>query len=450
MDKPRQVLLIAFPTFSHYVSMVPLAKKYQSMGYKVSFTGTKAHKDLIEGWGMNFIACSYLQNYDISSFRIAVTLFVNSWLSPKFMKKRFRHYLQFSNEIAAIAAGDGIEKIVLDAHLSFYCLFFLEQLPYTIIFNTKLYTAKNNGFPPLNANFIASRNLIGIVGANILWYLKYIRPFTHKLLNKIVLKGYDEHQFIKRSLAKKQIEYNDFFLPAYKAFFHYELNMEKVPFQHYITRTNCIEYPWKKPGIKELYLDMPPYVNLQDISSYPNLNKFIEDFLELKKQNHSVVLIYCALGTMTSRYKKKCIQFYKVFLKTFDNPAKYRLILSTGDVPMHIFKTQNNAFIRKRIPQHSVLKLSNLMINHGGLNTIMECINFKVPMLVYPVNPNFDQKGNAARVVFHGIGLRGSLEKDNCDQLLKKANKAMSLRDNIRIHEWANNNKIDGIRIFNK
>ena len=49
-----------------------------------------------------------------------------------------------------------------------------------------------------------------------------------------------------------------------------------------------------------------------------------------------------------------------------------------------------------------------MMITNGGMNTIKECISLEVPMIVLPVK--YDQHGNAARVVYHGLGVRGNLK----------------------------------------
>jgi zeaxanthin glucosyltransferase len=49
-----------------------------------------------------------------------------------------------------------------------------------------------------------------------------------------------------------------------------------------------------------------------------------------------------------------------------------------------------------------------MVINHGGMNTIYECIMAEKPMIVFPLSLKTDQNGNAARVVFHEIGVRGS------------------------------------------
>ncbi|MFZ6012995.1 MAG: glycosyltransferase, partial [Bacteroidota bacterium] len=45
--------------------------------------------------------------------------------------------------------------------------------------------------------------------------------------------------------------------------------------------------------------------------------------------------------------------------------------------------------------------------------SIKEAIYAEVPMLVYPVDFNTDQPGNAARVTYHKLGLHGDLARDS-------------------------------------
>ncbi|TVR68710.1 MAG: hypothetical protein EA408_13190, partial [Marinilabiliales bacterium] len=62
----------------------------------------------------------------------------------------------------------------------------------------------------------------------------------------------------------------------------------------------------------------------------------------------------------------------------------------------------------------------DIMITHGGMNTITECILHEIPMLVYPVSPDWDQPGNGARVMYHKIGLRGGIFIDSQKTIIKK------------------------------
>ena len=56
--------------------------------------------------------------------------------------------------------------------------------------------------------------------------------------------------------------------------------------------------------------------------------------------------------------------------------------------------------------QPAVLRQAQVVITHGGLNTVMDAIESSTPILAIPLA--FDQPGVAARVVYSGIGRRAS------------------------------------------
>lgn len=76
-------------------------------------------------------------------------------------------------------------------------------------------------------------------------------------------------------------------------------------------------------------------------------------------------------------------------------------VISTGGITM---PTRNANWLEAapRLPQRKILERAALMITHGGLGSIKECIWHRVPMLVAP--QAYDQPANAARVTRHGLG----------------------------------------------
>ncbi|WP_345945824.1 nucleotide disphospho-sugar-binding domain-containing protein [Pseudomonas sp. 15A4] len=55
-------------------------------------------------------------------------------------------------------------------------------------------------------------------------------------------------------------------------------------------------------------------------------------------------------------------------------------------------------------PQQWALQHADAVVTHGGLNTVMDAIVARTPMLVMPIA--FDQPGVASRVTHAGIGLQ--------------------------------------------
>lgn len=55
------------------------------------------------------------------------------------------------------------------------------------------------------------------------------------------------------------------------------------------------------------------------------------------------------------------------------------------------------------VEQRKLLREASVVLSHGGLNTVKECILARAPMVVCPLY--WDQPGNAARVDYHGLGV---------------------------------------------
>jgi zeaxanthin glucosyltransferase len=132
-----------------------------------------------------------------------------------------------------------------------------------------------------------------------------------------------------------------------------------------------------------------------------------------KEKNPKVKLIYCSLGTVTSYFLNVCKRFFNQIAKVCERNPEFRVILSVGtffDIS-EIPSIPRNLFVFDNVPQIALLKHTDVVINHGGINTIYECIMTGKPMVIFPLSLTWDQNGCAARVVYHQIGVRGVIRK---------------------------------------
>jgi len=109
-------------------------------------------------------------------------------------------------------------------------------------------------------------------------------------------------------------------------------------------------------------------------------------------------LIYLSLGSLGSADIELMNRLVEVLAG-----SRHRVIISKG--PQHErIRLADNMWGAEFLPQTSVLPQVDLVITHGGNNTVTECFHFGKPMLVLPLF--WDQHDNAQRVHELGYGVR--------------------------------------------
>jgi UDP:flavonoid glycosyltransferase YjiC (YdhE family) len=122
----------------------------------------------------------------------------------------------------------------------------------------------------------------------------------------------------------------------------------------------------------------------------------------------------------------------------FTDNAQYNLVIAAGHYDNLVRGLKNrseNIFVVRSVPQLEILPKCKIFITHGGVNSVMESIMNNVPLLVYPLIEILDQKGNAARVSYHRIGLTGNIKRDKTNDIKRKIDELLNnsiFQDEIR------------------
>src|SRR5262249_49884574 len=145
--------------------------------------------------------------------------------------------------------------------------------------------------------------------------------------------------------------------------------------------------------------------------------------------------IYVAVGTVR-RWWNDNVAFLLRVLDAFRNLPDVVVIVATGDertTAALSARAASNIHVFDFVPQLEMLRITDVFITHGGSGSVREALARAVPMLVYP--RSHDQIGNAARVVFHRLGLRGDRRRDTAPAIRDKALRILAepaFRDNVR------------------
>jgi UDP:flavonoid glycosyltransferase YjiC (YdhE family) len=109
-------------------------------------------------------------------------------------------------------------------------------------------------------------------------------------------------------------------------------------------------------------------------------------------------LIYLSLGSLGSADVGLLQRLVDVLGTT-----RHRVIVSKGPLADQI-RLHDNMVGEAILPQPAILPQVDLVVTHGGNNTVTECFNVGVPMVVLPLF--WDQVDNAQRVDETGFGIR--------------------------------------------
>jgi UDP:flavonoid glycosyltransferase YjiC (YdhE family) len=192
----------------------------------------------------------------------------------------------------------------------------------------------------------------------------------------------------------------------------------------------------KKPD--QHYLGLCVDENRKDEEIDPAFEQAYDEILDRGKKGK---VIYCAFGTYCASPDEMCAitEFaYKLGALTAGK-ADVTLILALPPGVQNVLKQlgnlPGNAFVFSRVPQQKVLAVADLFITHGGLSSVREAVFWGVPMLVYPLDLDWDQKGNGLKVEFHQIGLRGELRGARPEEIAARMHELLAnpaYRNNVR------------------
>jgi hypothetical protein len=256
------------------------------------------------------------------------------------------------------------------------------------------------GIPPADSHLIPDGSLLNRIKITGEWLALWMKRSLTHVLAPLIYAGIDRRSII-RSLARQT-----------------GFDYRRAVVHHW--------FPILFPDIPTLFLSAPEFdfTHEQEINGaylgplvWPQrvdvvnekTTKKLDTFLSLNAASGRP-LIYCSLGT----FWQMDIDYLQRVNRAFQLRPEWDLVLASGrgTAPDNFQPIPENVLVLKRVPQLQVLEQSDVVLTHGGIGTINECITYGVPMIVYSTG-QVDQNGNAARVEHHGLGLRGVINSSS-------------------------------------
>jgi len=401
------LLFVILDTSSHLNATFKLAGILRDRGYCVVYLGKPASKSLIERRGFGFHPRPENFQPEILSQITGDPEQLKELVEGKFLKEDF-----FEEAIRRFSPS----LVILDTSLIYYSVHLLNKNTPFITVSTKVCQNRTAHVPPFQTNYIPGENTI---------------------LSRVTVEWIWQVHLLK----KRWRDYKDDASPVRISWFHLAkryMKQANAETSHKIFTQRSSHFGWE--DIPELILsprqfDFPRPFSSNQIHVGPVVDtERREDQSEIDKVSKVLstegIKVYCAMGSYDTEFRNDRIKFFVSLINIFLLRRNWQLILSTGkDIDPSGFRpVPDNVHLFQSVPQLHLIKNVDLMINHGGMQSITECILLETPMLVFPLNPNLDQPGNAARVVYHRLGMRGKLKKDTAKQIENKVDELLTNR----------------------
>ena len=397
----KTVLFLLLPIPSHYYPTFGIARLLQQRGYRIIYMGKPQLQEVVEREGFNFEVLVYAEEFVIRRLKVAVGLFLKSRLDASYTRDRYREFLLKNRLFEQAIVRLKPHIVFLDDTLGLYYPIIAGKAA-VVQLSTKLSPRKQAGVPPLNCFWEPWNSYTADWIVKWYWFWHIQKRRLKNQIQWFVFNGRHDSYFQQKYDRKRSARWAD--VRDEKASLYDGL--KNVP--AIVLAPIELEFAWTKPHMHEVYMALPTIRNEQT-----RFSGSYEDILTklLNLQNsHNIKIIYVSLGSLSHCKPTIARRFLINVITALRGMVDIQVIISTGDIELGPIFTSTNIHLLPTIPQLHLLPFCDLMITHGGLGTIKECLEAGVPMLIYPLNKRIDQPGNSARVVSRQFGLRGRIK----------------------------------------
>ena len=259
-----------------------------------------------------------------------------------------------------------------------------------ITFSSTLISVEDSAVPPFATGLIPKSTLL----SRLRTWLAWKKLFLHR---RLYARDWDLSEDLK-ALAR------DCGYPPAKIDFRVE-TWPRLLLPELVFFPNELDFPRARKPEGAFFIE--PLVDIQRRDG-----DFPWDRLEEDKP-----LVYCTLGSvLTFKFPARTSKVFQMFMDAMAQRPDLQGVVTIGNyLKAGEFKCPANVFIAAWAPQVELLKRASLMVSHAGVTGVKESAVMGVPMLLIPIN--YDQYGNAARVVYHGLGERLPLKEVSASEL---------------------------------
>ncbi len=411
-----KILFKVFPQKSHYNASFPLARALREAGHEIVYAGLAQMRGHAEAQGFTY----HVETEDIYPYfenqrnmpSLTFWNMIRNWRNIRQSARAMKPKIMRGGFFDALLRDTRPDLILLDSPYTFFALtLYRHKVPFAML-ESMMNLDRAPGIPPMDTTHVPDGSRFSRWICALHWHRYFLK---RAVLGFIGLRV----DFNRRLVLDRARAWGvDPRVISFDRYFH--LGLRDMP--ELILSPRALDFP-RTPAPNQHYVGLPPDLTRQEVASDYRFNRLFERMAAESAQGRP--LVYCSLGTGAWRYAGAERFLHRVIEAA--RGQRWNLILTAGEFPLEQFADlPPNVVVFQTVPQLTVLRQADLMITHGGMNSITECTLLGVPMLVYPGTHEIDQAGNAARVVHHRLGMSGRVTSEKMQSITRKIKALLS------------------------
>ena len=414
------IIIGARPLIAHIMQTFRLANDLKRRGHTVTYALSASNlRHLVESQGFNFYHLSFLSNP--ASNRKSSSLLDKIPLAGQIRRTRE----QLKQICESVLEGSALQAmvdelapdlIITDSTAIKYALPLLAWKIPMIMVSPTLPSEWDDNAPHTHSHHIPTASLLSQYRHKWEWV-------RHRLVRHIKWKlGLNEYSGCRRIAEHYGLSYSQLVDRAPLAV--------RVRLPQFILCPAAFDFP-RAERPNRYFLDSGVWQDYREDAA--------EREFPWHRLTPNLPMVYCSFGTRLPEYgpcKERVGRLLKEIIGAFSKQNRFQLVVSVGSsFALSTFGSvpDDVIIVNKWIPQIKVLSRAAVHITHGGFASVRESIECEVPMIVVPFDA--DQPGNAARVVYHELGVRAFPNKITGSELVEVSHQVYAspkYKENIR------------------
>ncbi|MEO0425280.1 MAG: nucleotide disphospho-sugar-binding domain-containing protein [Pseudomonadota bacterium] len=257
------------------------------------------------------------------------------------------------------------------------------------------------GLPPPTSSIVPGEGAMSRLRGAAQWWSLLLRRRARLALGALRARGKDDLSAWKRIARRERLDWRDTVRTDHWPILTYP------KLTHLYLNSGALQFPG--------HGEDPAYVGpmVQTARAESSQGDAIDDVRRyLSSRDRSRPLVACLMGSILS------LPDFLRRVRDAAHGAPFDLLIAHGKRLQisDLAPLPENVYAASYVPQLEVLKAAQALVCHGGIATVNEAVLAQVPMLVCS-GGSLDEYGNAARVVYHQLGLRLDLERAKVGEL---------------------------------